>query len=93
MDYGRQKRLIIIAAIIVGIWTVGPFFWLLWASFMQTAELNQGIVKWLEDPTLQNYRRVVGLAGDDEGYDAIFGAQTRAVGVGFINSLDRKSVV
>ncbi len=87
MNYGRQKRLIIIAAVVVGIWTIGPFFWLLWASFMQTSELNQGIVKWLEDPTLQNYRRVFGLAGDDEGYDAIFGAQTRAVGNGFINSL------
>ena len=87
MDHGGQKRLIVIAAIVVGIWTIGPFFWLLWASFMQTAELNLGIVSWLNEPTLQNYRRVFGLAGDDEGYDAIFGAQTKAVGNGFINSL------
>jgi len=29
---------------------------------------------------LQNYRRVFGLAGDDEGYDTIFSAQTKAVG-------------
>ena len=87
MKYSAQTRIVVIAAIIVGIWTIGPFFWLFWASFMQTAELNQGIVKWLEDPTLQNYRRVFGLAGDDEGYDAIFGAQTKAVGNGFINSI------
>ena len=79
----RLKVCVIAAGILVVLWTVLPFFWMVWASLMTKPEIVEGIVRTIEAPTLDNYARIVGVAETD----ALFGGQTRLIGLGFLNSL------
>ena len=73
----------IAAGILVVLWTIVPFFWMVWASLMTKPEIVEGIVQTIDRPTLDNYARIVGVAETD----ALFGGQTRQIGLGFLNSL------
>ena len=79
----RLKLYVIAAGILVVLWTVVPFFWMVWASLMTKPEIVEGIVQTIDRPTLDNYARIVGIAETD----ALFGGQTRQIGLGFLNSL------
>ena len=72
-----------LSVLFVLLWTVVPFFWMLWASFMTESELTEGIVQTIDDPTLDHYKRIFGHAEEE----AIFGGQTKLIGRGFLNSL------
>ena len=79
----RLKLYVIAAGILVVLWTIVPFFWMVWASLMTKPEIVEGIVQAIDRPTLDNYARIVGVAETD----ALFGGQTRQIGLGFLNSL------
>ena len=79
----RLKVYVIAAGILVVLWTVLPFFWMVWASLMTKPEIVEGIVQTIDEPTLDNYARIMGVAETD----ALFGGQTRLIGLGFLNSL------
>ena len=77
------KLFIALSIAFVFLWTIVPFFWMLWASFMHESELTEGIVQGIDDPTLENYKRIFGFAEKE----AIFGGQTKLIAQGFLNSL------
>ena len=77
------KLFIALSIAFVLLWTIVPFFWMLWASFMHESELTEGIVQGIDDPTLENYKRIFGFAEKE----AIFGGQTKLIAKGFLNSL------
>ena len=77
------KLFVGLSVLFVLLWTIVPFFWMLWASFMTESELTEGIVQGIDDPTLDHYRRIFGHAEEE----AIFGGQTKLIGRGFLNSL------
>jgi len=77
------KLFIALSIAFVFLWTIVPFFWMLWASFMHESELTEGIVQVIDDPTLENYKRIFGFAEKE----AIFGGQTKLIAKGFLNSL------
>ena len=77
------KLFIALSIAFVFLWTIVPFFWMLWASFMHESELTEGIVQGIDDPTLENYKRIFGFAEKE----AIFGGQTKLIAKGFLNSL------
>ena len=77
------KLFIALSIAFVFLWTIVPFFWMLWASFMHESELTEGIVQGIDDPTLENYKRIFGFAEEE----AIFGGQTKLIARGFLNSL------
>ena len=83
---GREANLklfVALSVLFVMLWTIVPFFWMLWASFMTDSELSEGIVQGIDEPTLENYKRIFGHADKE----AIFGGQTKLIGQGFLNSL------
>ena len=77
------KLFIALSIAFVLLWTIVPFFWMLWASFMHESELTEGIVQGIDDPTLEHYTRIFGFAEKE----AIFGGQTKLIAKGFLNSL------
>ena len=77
------KLFVALSVLFVMLWTIVPFFWMLWASFMTDSELTEGIVQGIDEPTLENYKRIFGHADKE----AIFGGQTKLIGQGFLNSL------
>ena len=77
------KLFVALSVLFVMLWTMVPFFWMLWASFMTDSELTEGIVQGIDEPTLENYKRIFGHADKE----AIFGGQTKVIGQGFLNSL------
>ncbi len=77
------KLFVGLSVLFVLLWTIVPFFWMLWASFMTESELTEGIVQGIDDPTLEHYKRIFGHAEKE----AIFGGQTKLIGQGFLNSL------
>ena len=77
------KLFVALSILFVLLWTMVPFFWMLWASFMTDSELSEGIVQAIDEPTLENYKRIFGHAEKE----AIFGGQTKLLGQGFLNSL------
>ena len=77
------KLFVGLSVLFVLLWTIVPFFWMLWASFMTESELTEGIVQGIDDPTLEHYKRIFGHAEEE----AIFGGQTKLIGRGFLNSL------
>ncbi len=77
------KLFVALSVLFVLLWTIVPFFWMLWASFMTESELTEGIVQAIDDPTLEHYKRIFGHAEEE----AIFGGQTKLIGQGFLNSL------
>lgn len=77
------KLFVALSVLFVLLWTIVPFFWMLWASFMTESELTEGIVQGIDDPTLEHYKRIFGHAEEE----AIFGGQTKLIGQGFLNSL------
>lgn len=77
------KLFVALSVVFVLLWTMVPFFWMLWASFMTDSELTEGIVQAIDEPTLENYKRIFGHADKE----AIFGGQTKLIGQGFLNSL------
>ena len=66
---------IAISAMIVALWTLIPFFWMYYASFMTEPEVQRGIFRAVEEPTLDNYLRIFGLSETE----ALFGGQTKAI--------------
>ena len=78
----REKVLIGASAVAVVLWTVVPFFWMIYASLMHEHEVQQGLLRVVEDPTLENYNRIFGLAETE----ALFGGQTKSILRGFMNS-------
>ncbi len=83
---GREANLklfVALSVLFVLLWTIVPFFWMLWASFMTDSELSEGIVQHIDEPTLEHYKRIFGHADKE----AIFGGQTKLIGQGFLNSL------
>ena len=78
----REKIFIGISAAAVGLWTFVPFFWMYYASFMTEPEIQQGIFRAVENPTVDNYSRILGLSK----VEAIFGGQTKSIAMGFLNS-------
>lgn len=78
----REKVLIGASAVAVVLWTVVPFFWMIYASLMHEHEVQQGLLRVVEDPTLENYERIFGLSETE----ALFGGQTRSILRGFMNS-------
>lgn len=84
MDRATGQRIFTGTAVFfVFAWTIVPFFWMVWASFMSTSELSTGVAQGIDEPTLQHYKRILGL----EDVEAVFGGQTKAMGQGFVNSL------
>jgi multiple sugar transport system permease protein len=80
----RLQIYVAAAAVLVLVWTLFPFLWMVWASFMTTPELLVGgIVQSIDAPTLENYRRIFGIAETD----ALMGGQTKHISRGFLNSL------
>ncbi len=79
----RLKIYVIVAGILVLLWTIVPFFWMVWASIMPKSEIVEGIVQTIDEPTLENYLRIFGIAETD----ALFGGQTKQLSLGFLNSL------
>ena len=77
------KLFVVLSVLFVLLWTIVPFFWMLWASFMTDSELSEGIVQNIDEPTLEHYKRIFGHADKE----AIFGGQTKLIGQGFLNSL------
>ena len=77
------KLFVSLSVLFVLLWTIVPFFWMLWASIMTDSELSQGVVQGIDEPTLENYKRIFGYADKE----AIFGGQTKLIGRGFLNSL------
>ena len=77
------KLFVALSVLFVLLWTIVPFFWMLWASFMTDSELSEGIVQQIDEPTLEHYKRIFGHADKE----AIFGGQTKLIGQGFLNSL------
>ena len=77
------KLFVALSVLFVLLWTIVPFFWMLWASFMTDSELSEGIVQRIDEPTLEHYKRIFGHADKE----AIFGGQTKLIGQGFLNSL------
>ena len=77
------KLFVALSVLFVLLWTIVPFFWMLWASFMTDSELSEGIVQNIDEPTLEHYKRIFGHADKE----AIFGGQTKLIGQGFLNSL------
>ncbi len=77
------KLFVALSVLFVFLWTIVPFFWMLWASFMTDSELSTGIVQGIDDPTLDHYNRIFGHADEE----AIHGGQTKLIGQGFLNSL------
>ena len=77
------KLFVGLSVLFVMLWTLIPFFWMLWASIMTDSELSQGVVQGIDEPTLENYKRIFGYADKE----AIFGGQTKLIGRGFLNSL------
>ena len=77
------KLFVALSVLFVLLWTIVPFFWMLWASFMTDSELTEGIVQGIDEPTLEHYKRIFGHADKE----AIFGGQTKLIGQGFLNSL------
>ena len=77
------KLFVGLSILFVLLWTMVPFFWMLWASFMTDSELSEGIVQAIDEPTLEHYKRIFGHADKE----AIFGGQTKLLGQGFLNSL------
>ena len=77
------KLFVALSVLFVLLWTIVPFFWMLWASFMTDSELSEGIVQHIDEPTLEHYKRIFGHADKE----AIFGGQTKLIGQGFLNSL------
>ena len=67
----RLKLYVIAAGILVVLWTILPFFWMVWASLMTKPEIVEGIVQTIDEPTLDNYARIVGIAETD----ALFGGR------------------
>ena len=79
---GRLKIAVVVAGVVVLLWTAVPFFWVVWVSFMTKPEVADGIVQAIDAPTLENYLRIFGIA--ETG--ALFDGQTRQIGLGFLNS-------
>ena len=79
----RLRVCVIAAGLLVVLWTILPFFWMVWASLMNKPEIVEGIVQTIDAPTFENYARILGIAETD----ALFGGQTRQIGLGFLNSL------
>ena len=77
------KLFVALSVLFVLLWTMVPFFWMLWASFMTDSELSEGVVQAIDEPTLEHYKRIFGHADKE----AIFGGQTKLLGQGFLNSL------
>ena len=77
------RLFVALSVLFVLLWTMVPFFWMLWASFMTDSELTEGIVQGIDEPTLEHYKRIFGHADKE----AIFGGQTKLIGQGFLNSL------
>jgi len=77
------RLFVALSVLFVLLWTMVPFFWMLWASFMTDSELTEGIVQGIDEPTLEHYNRIFGHADKE----AIFGGQTKLIGQGFLNSL------
>ncbi|MDE0049054.1 MAG: carbohydrate ABC transporter permease [Rhodospirillales bacterium] len=77
------RLFVALSVLFVLLWTIVPFFWMLWASFMTDSELTEGIVQGIDEPTLEHYKRIFGHADKE----AIFGGQTKLIGQGFLNSL------
>jgi len=73
---------LLLAAVLVLLWTMIPFFWMFWASLMTEAELVQGIVQTIDEPTVIHYQRIFGIAKTD----ALSGGQTRELSRGLLNS-------
>ena len=79
----RLQMMVIGAAILVVIWTALPFLLMFWASLMTQSELVSGVARIIEEPTLEHYARIMGHADEE----AIFGGQTKRIGLGFLNSM------
>ena len=75
--------LVIGAAVLVLVWSVLPFLMMFWASLMTESQLVEGVVQIMEEPTLEQYERIFGLAETE----AVFGGQTKRLALGFLNSL------
>jgi multiple sugar transport system permease protein len=70
------------SVVLVVLWTLLPFLGTVWASIMTEGQLVEGLVGWIDSPTLDNYRSIFGLGQAS----AVFGGQASAVGRGFVNS-------
>ncbi len=81
--HARLKIVVIATAVLVMLWSVVPFLLMFWASFMTESEMVGGIAQTIEEPTLEHYRRILGMAETE----ALFGGQTKKIGLGFLNSL------
>ena len=46
----RLKLYVIAAGILVVLWTIVPFFWMVWASLMTKPEIVEGIVQAIDRP-------------------------------------------
>lgn len=75
--------MVIGTAVFVLIWSVLPFLMMFWASLMTESELVEGIVQIMDEPTVDHYARIFGLAETE----AVFGGQTKRIALGFFNSL------
>ena len=81
--HDRLGIAVIAAAILVLLWSVLPFLLMFWVSFMSESEMVSGVAHIIEEPTLEHYKRILGHADKE----AIFGGQTKTIGLGFLNSL------
>ena len=81
--YERLGIVVIGAAILVLIWSILPFLLMLWVSLMTQSELVSGAERDITVLTIEHYARILGHADEE----AIFGGQTKRIGLGFLYSL------
>lgn len=67
----------------VALWTLIPFAGTIWASLMTEGQLVEGLVSWIDEPTIGNYLAIFGFGQ----VSAVFGGQAGAIGRAFGNSL------
>lgn len=79
---GQQRWSLWASVAFVALWTLIPFAGTIWASIMTEGQLVDGLVRWIDQPTLDNYRSIFGLGQAS----AVFGGQASAVGRAFANS-------
>jgi multiple sugar transport system permease protein len=66
----------------VALWSLIPFAGTVWASFMTEGQLVEGLIQWIEEPTIGNYLAIFGMGQ----VSAVFGGQAAAIGRAFTNS-------
>lgn len=82
MQTPSQRALMWLGVALVALWSLLPFAGTVWASLMSEGRLVEGLISWIDAPTIGNYLAIFGYGK----VSAVFGGQAEAVSRAFINS-------